>query len=88
MASPDPTQDQSQERSQDGTQILTGARESIYEIRRQIETLRPSLTAGPRDTFNAARQELCGALVRRLEIAESEVQQLIDMLDLDRTAKP
>jgi hypothetical protein len=67
----------------DRRQVLTTAHGGIYEIRRQIEALRPSLATAPSDTINAARQELCGALVRRLEIAESEVQQLIDMLDLD-----
>jgi hypothetical protein len=36
----------------------------------------------PSDTINLARQELSSALVRRLEIAESEFHQLLDMLKL------
>lgn len=69
----------------DHRRVLTVARDGIYEIRRQIDGLRPSLATSSSDTINAARQELCGALVRRLEIAESEVQQLLDMLELDQT---
>jgi len=63
-------------------QILATARDGIYEIRRTIEAVRPLLASAPSDTINFARQELSGALVRRLEIAESELQQLIDMLKL------
>ena len=33
-----------------------------------------------------ARQELCSALVRRLEIAENQIRELEDMLELDRKA--
>jgi len=72
----------------DQTQILTSARAGLYEIRRQIDALRPRLGTGASDAIVAARLDLCGALVRRLEIAESEVQQLLDMLDLDKTASP
>ena len=63
---------------------LNSAREGIYGIRRQIDSLRPALNVGSSDTINVARQELGGALVRRLEIAEGEIQQLLDMLDLDK----
>jgi hypothetical protein len=66
-------------------QILASARDEIYEIRRNIEAVRPLLASASSDTINIARQELSGALVRRLEIAESELQQLIDMLSLDRS---
>jgi hypothetical protein len=62
---------------------LTAARDGLYEIRRQIDALRPALANGPSDTINSARQELCGALARRIEIAEGEIQELLDMLELD-----
>jgi hypothetical protein len=65
-------------------QILATARDGIYEIRRNIEAVRPLLSSASSDAINLARQELSGALVRRLEIAESELQQLIDMLKLGR----
>ena len=68
----------------DQARALTAARDGIYEIRRQIDALRPSLATGSSETINAARQELSGALVRRLEIAEDEIQQLLDMLNLAR----
>jgi hypothetical protein len=35
---------------------------------------------------NAARQELCSALVRRLQIAEKELKELKEMLELNFTA--
>jgi hypothetical protein len=71
---------------QTSVQILTSAREGIYEIRRRLESLKSSLAAEGTDTISLARQELCAALVHRLEIAESEIQELLDMLELDRTA--
>jgi hypothetical protein len=71
--------------SSEPIQALTGIRDGIYEIRRQVEALRPTLATAATDTINIARQELCGALARRLEIAESEVGQLLEMMGLDRS---
>jgi hypothetical protein len=74
------------EQPPDPIHVLTAARDGIYDIRRKIDVLRPSLAHGGSEAIDAARQELCGALVCRLEIAESEVQQLIDMLQLKERA--
>jgi hypothetical protein len=65
-------------------EILFSTRQQIYEMRRQLNALKPRLATNASETINIARQELCGALVRRLEIAENEIRELEDMLALDR----
>ena len=67
-------------------EILFSAREGIYEIRRQLNALKPRLATNASEAINIARQELCSALVRRLEIAENEIREIEDMLALDRKA--
>ncbi|MEA2907202.1 MAG: hypothetical protein QOC56_2863 [Alphaproteobacteria bacterium] len=67
-------------------QILASARDGIYEIRRRLAALKPRLSTHASDAINMARQELCTALVRRLEIAEREIAELQDMIALDRKA--
>jgi hypothetical protein len=67
-------------------EILFSARQGIYEIRRGLNALKPRLAKNASEAVNIARQELCGALVRRLEIAENEMRELEDMLELDRKA--
>jgi hypothetical protein len=56
----------------------------IYEIRRRLNELKPRLTTNVSEAVNIARQELCSALVRRLEIAENQIRELEDMLELER----
>jgi len=62
--------------------VMTKARDDLYAIRRELELVRAALVAAPSNTVNSARQDLCAALVRRLEIAENEAQQLLDMLEI------
>jgi hypothetical protein len=65
---------------------LFSARLRIYEIRRRLNELKPRLATNVSEAINIARQELCSALGRRLEIAENEFRELEDMLELDRKA--
>ena len=65
---------------------LFSARQGIYEIRRRLNELKPRLATNVSEAINIARQELCSALGRRLEIAENEFRELEDMLELDRKA--
>jgi hypothetical protein len=67
-------------------EMLFSARQGIYEIRRRLNELKPRLATNASEAINIARQELCGALVRRLEIAENEMRELEDMLEQDRKA--
>jgi hypothetical protein len=65
---------------------LFSARLGIYEIRRRLNELKPRLATNVSEAINIVRQESCSALVRRLEIAENQVRELEDMLELDRKA--
>ena len=71
---------------QEQAEILSSARKGIYGIRRQLDALKPRLATNASDAINIARRELCSALVRRLEIAEKEIQELESMLEVDRKA--
>jgi hypothetical protein len=63
--------------------ILFSVRKRIEGLRRRIQALQPELSTSSSDVVNAARQELCASLVRRLVIAEKQVQELQDMLELN-----
>ena len=63
--------------------ILFSVRKRIEGLRRRIQALQPELSTSSSDVVNAARQKLCASLVRRLVIAENEVQELQDMLELN-----
>jgi hypothetical protein len=62
--------------------ILSSVRKGIEGLRRRMQELQPELSTSLSDAINVARQELCTSLVRRLVIAEKEVQELQDMLEL------
>jgi hypothetical protein len=66
--------------------ILSSVRKGIEGLRRRMEELQPELSTSLSDAINIARQELCTSLVRRLVIAEREVQELQDMLELNQKA--
>jgi hypothetical protein len=66
--------------------ILSSVRKGIEGLRRRMQELQPELSTSESEAVNVARQELCGSLVRRLAIAEKEVQQLQDMLELNQKA--
>jgi hypothetical protein len=66
--------------------ILSQIKKGIEGLRRRLRELQPELSTSESGVINIARQELCGSLVRRLEIAEKEVQELQDMLELNQKA--
>jgi hypothetical protein len=66
--------------------ILFSVRKRIEGVRRRMQALQPELSTSSSEVVNAARQELCASLVRRLVIAEKEVQELQDMLESKFTA--
>jgi len=66
--------------------ILSSVRKGVEGLRRRIEELKPELSTSASEAANFARQELCESLVRRLVIAEKEVQELPDMLELNQNA--
>lgn len=66
--------------------ILSSVHKGIEGIRRKIEELKPHLSTSVSEAANFARQEFCNSLVRRLVIAEREVQELQDMLELNQKA--
>jgi hypothetical protein len=66
--------------------ILSSVRKGIEELRRRMQELRPELSTSESEAVNVARQEPCGSLVRRLAIAEKEVEELQDMLELNQKA--
>jgi hypothetical protein len=51
-----------------------------------MEELQPELATSTSEAVNIARQEMCSCLVRRLVIAEKEVEELHDMLELTQKA--
>jgi hypothetical protein len=70
----------------ENVRVLTAVSKGIEGLRRRLQELQPDLSTSTSDVVNAARQELCSALVRRLEIAEKELKELKEMLELNFTA--
>ena len=66
--------------------VLTSVGKGIEGLRRRLQELQPALSTSASDVLNAARQQLCDALVRRLEIAEKELKDLREMLELNLKA--
>src|SRR5262245_13905104 len=66
--------------------ILSSVRAGIEELRCRMQELQPELSTSTSEAVNVARQEICASLVRRLVMAEKEVQELQDMLELNQTA--
>jgi hypothetical protein len=66
--------------------ILTSVHKEIEGLRRRMQELQPDLSTSTNEVVNVARQELCASLVRRLVIAEQEVRELQDMLELNQKA--
>jgi hypothetical protein len=65
---------------------LSSVREGIEGLRRRMQELQPELSSSISEAVNIARQEICASLVQRLVIAEKEVQELQDMLELNQKA--
>ena len=72
--------------SAEHVRILSSVREGIEGLRRRMQELQPELSTSASEAVNIARRELCGSLVRRLVLAEEEVQELLDMLELNQKA--
>jgi hypothetical protein len=70
----------------ENVRVLTAVSKGIEGLRRRLQELQPDLSTSTSDVVNAARQELCSALVRRLQIAEKELKELKEMLELNFTA--
>jgi len=70
----------------ENVRVLTAVSKGIEGLRRRLQELQPDLSTSTSDVMNTARQELCSALVRRLEIAEKELNELKEMLELNFTA--
>jgi hypothetical protein len=66
--------------------VLSLVREGIEGLRRRVQELQPELSTSTSEAVNIARQEMCASLVRRLVMAEKEVQELRDMLELSQKA--
>jgi hypothetical protein len=66
--------------------VLSQVQKGIEGLRRRLRELQPELSTSESNVVNTTRQELCGSLVRRLEIAEKEVQELQNMLELNQKA--
>jgi hypothetical protein len=66
--------------------ILSSVRKGIDGLRRRMQELQSDLSTGASEAINVARQELCTSLIRRLMIAENEVQELQEMLELNQKA--
>jgi hypothetical protein len=67
--------------------ILAAVHKGIEGLRRRLQELQPELSTSASDVINTARQDVCGALVRRLELAEKDVQELQNMLELNRVER-
>ena len=66
--------------------VLAQISKGIEGLRRRLQELQPDLSTSTSDVVNTARQALCTALVRRLEIAEKELVELREMLELNLKA--
>jgi hypothetical protein len=66
--------------------ILFSVRKGIERLRRRMQELQPELSTSTSEVVNTARQEMCASLIRRLVVAEKEVQELQDMLELIQKA--
>ena len=66
--------------------VLAQISKGIEGLRRRLQELQPDLSTSTSDVVNTARQALCTALVRRLEIEEKELVELREMLELNLKA--
>ena len=66
--------------------VLAQISKGIEGLRRRLQELQPDLSTSTSEVVNTARQALCTALVRRLEIAEKELVELREMLELNLKA--
>ena len=66
--------------------VLSQVHKGIEGLRRRVQELQPELSTSESEVINTARQELSGSLIRRLEIAEKEVEELRRMLELVQKA--
>ena len=53
--------------------VLAQISKGIEGLRRRLQEVQPDLSTSTSEVVNTARQALCTALVRRLEIAEKEL---------------
>ena len=66
--------------------VLAQISNGIEGLRRRLQEVQPDLSTSTSEVVNTARQALCTALVRRLEIAEKELVELREMLELNLKA--
>jgi hypothetical protein len=66
--------------------VLAQLSKGIEGLRRRLQEVQPELSTSTSEVVNTARQALCTALVRRLEIAEKELVELREMLELNLKA--
>jgi hypothetical protein len=66
--------------------VLAQISKGIEGLRRRLQEVQPDLSTSTSEVVNTARQALCTALVRRLEIAEKELVELREMLELNLKA--
>jgi transcriptional regulatory protein LevR len=66
--------------------ILSSVRKGIEGLRRRVQEVQPELSTSTSEAVNIARQEICASLIRRLVMAEKEVQELQDMIELNQKA--
>jgi hypothetical protein len=57
-------------------------RVEIGEVRKRLQALYDQLRTTNENAKEIARNELCRALVERLELAEREASELVDMISL------
>jgi hypothetical protein len=70
----------------ESVQVLTSVFKEIEQSRRKLQEVMPALATSESDVVNLARQQLCSALVLRLEIAERQLKELREMLELNLKA--
>jgi hypothetical protein len=63
----------------DPVHTVISIRKDAENIRRRLQELDPELATSSSEAVNIARQDLCKALVRRLQIAEQELLELEGM---------
>jgi hypothetical protein len=66
----------------DSGEVVQKIRADIGEVRKKTRTLYDQLRSTSENAKEVARNELCRALVERLELAEREAAELADMISL------
>jgi hypothetical protein len=69
-------------RNSDPAAAVQEIRVEIGEVRKRLQALYDQLRTTNENAKEIARNELCRALVERLELAEREASELADMISL------